>query len=252
MKIKIWLSFLAVALFASTAFSQGAVVITPKKTVYTRKGKVTSKEKRTFTVTYPVVSGAISVAAKKKLENMLSYWRVFDTTLAENMSGYDWLTEMSFKVNYNKNGILDISLTQEGVGAYPDGQTKNLVVDLKTGAQVKFDDVFVSDKKTEFAALVNQKLDAEKKEIIKEVETGNFSDGDKEANDALKEQLQGLEFTADTFDEFTIDDKGVTILYDAGFPHAIQAAQPDGRYFFAWTEIKPFIKSAGLLGRFIR
>jgi hypothetical protein len=252
MKIKFWFAILAVAFFAATAFSQSAVVVTPKKTVYTRKGKFSNKEKRTFTVIYPVVSGSISAAAKKKLEDTLSYWRVFETTLAENMSEYDWLTEMSYKVNYNKNGILVISLTQEGVGAYPDGQTKNLVVDLKTGAQVKFDDVFNNEKRAEFAALVNPKLDAEKKAIIKEIETGNFSDGDKEANDALKEQLQGLEFTADTFDEFTIDDKGVTILYDAGFPHAIQAAQPDGRYFFAWTEIKDFIKPAGLLGRFVR
>lgn len=252
MKIKFWFAILAVAFLAATAFSQGAVVVTPKKTVYTRKGKVSLKEKRTFTVIYPVVSGAISAAAKKKLENTLSYWRVFETTLAENMSGYDWLTEMSYKVNYNKNGILDISLTQEGVGAYPDGQTVTMVVDLKTGEQIKFDDVFIADKKPDFAAIVNQKLDTEKKAIIKEIDGGNFSDGDKEANDALREQLQGLEFTADTFDEFTISDSGITILYDAGFPHAIQAAQPDGRYFFAWSEIKSFIKPAGLLGRFVR
>ena len=253
MKIKIWLVFLAVAFCASTAFSQ-SVVITPKKTVYTRKGKETPKIKRTFVVTYPVVSGKLSPASKKKLENTISYWRVFETTLAENMSEYNWLTEMSYTVNYNKNGILDISLTEEGVGAYPDGQTVTLVVDLKTGAQVKFEDVFSADQKTEFAAFVDQKLDAEKREIIKEVESGNFGDGipDKEGDNWIKEKLQELKFTAETFNEFSVSDKGVTILYDAGFPHVIQAAQPDGRYFFTWAEIKPFIKPAGLLGRFIR
>src|SRR5262245_14760245 len=106
MKIKILFCLAAVCFSVSAAFSQ-AVVITPKKTVYTRKGKVTSREKRTFTVTYPVVSGTISAAVKKKLESNISYWRVFETSLNENLSEYDWLTEAYFKVNYNKNGILD-------------------------------------------------------------------------------------------------------------------------------------------------
>lgn len=251
MKFKLTLVFGAIFAFASIAFSQ-SLVITPKKTVYTRKGKVSMKEKRRFTVTYPVVSGAIAPSAKKKLENTISYWRVFETTLAENMSEYDWLTEMSYKVNYNKNGILDIALTQEGVGAYPDGQTVNLVVDGKSGVQIKFDDAFKSESRAAFAALVNKKLEAEKNVIIKEIESGKMGDGDREADSALKEQLQSLEFTAATFNEFSISDKGVTILYDAGFPHVIQAAQPDGRYFFTWAEVKPFIKPQGLLVRFVR
>ena len=161
MKLKILLAFLAVVIFASTALSQ-TVVITPKKTVYTRKGKVTSKEKKTFTATYPVVSGTISAPVKKKLETTINYWRVFEITLAENLNENDWLTDLSYEVNYNKNGILDISLRQEGSGAYPDSQTHNLVIDLKTGRQVKFDDVFKAGSKAEFAGMVNQKLEAEK------------------------------------------------------------------------------------------
>lgn len=252
MKIKIWLVLLAVAFSASTAFSQ-SVVITPKKTVYTRKGKVSLKEKRTFVVTYPIVSGAMNAATKKKLENTLSYWRIFETTLAESMRG-EWLTELSYKVNYNKFGILDISLTQEGVGAYPDSQTKNLVIDLKTAAQVKFENVFNAYSRADFAVKVNQKLDAEKRAIIKNIEAGKFSDGknNREADDWIKERLQELEFKAENFDEFSVNDQGVTILFDAGFPHVIESAQPVGRYFFPWTAIRRYIKPAGLLGRFIR
>ena len=251
---KLILAFSLMLVGASIIFAQ-TVTITPKKTVYTRKGKQVPKEKRTFVVTYPVVSGAMPLTTKKKLENTISYWRVFETTLKENQGDYHWLTEMSYKVDYNKKGILGIALTQEGIGAYPDGRTVHLVIDSNTGEQVKFSDVFRSDALEEFAKLVDAKLSAEKNAMIARIDKGEFDEGgtvDKEANDSVKEQLTNLSFTAETFNEFSVNDQGVTIIYDAGFPHVIQAAQPDGRYFFAWAEVKPFTRTDGLLGRFVR
>lgn len=248
---KLILAFSLMFLGTSIIFAQ-VVKITPKKTVYTRKGKEVPKEKRAFVVTYPVIAG-VAPPVKKKLENTINYWRVFETTLQENLGEYHWLTEMSYEVNYNKNGILAVALTQEGVGAYPDGQTVNLVIDVKTGEQVKFGDAFKAGSLAKLAELVNAKLEVEKKEIIKSIDKGEFgNENNQEANDALKEQVSGLNFTAETFDEYSVSDKGITIIYDAGFPHVIQAAQPDGRYFFTWTEMKPFIKPEGLLGRFVR
>ncbi len=252
MKIKILLGLAAMFAFASIALAQ-TIVIQPKKTVYTRKGKEVQKEKRTFVVTYPLFNGTMSTAAKKKIENTISYWRVFETTLAENLGEYEWLSEMSYVVKYNKNGILDIALTQEGSAAYPDQSTKELIVDLKTGEQVKFSDAFKTDSLDKFAKMVNKKLEVEKQAIIKSIDKGAFGEENgKEANDSLKEQIGGLSFTAESFNEYSISDKGVTILYDAEFPHVIQAAQPDGQYFFSWTELKSFIKPDGLLGKFIR
>ena len=246
-------AFLLIWLAASIGSAQ--LIITPKKTVYTRKGKDIDKYKRTFVVTYPLFSGAMSLATKKKVEKTISYWRVFETTLQENISEFTGLDELSYKVNYNKNDILDIALTQETTAAYPDQSTVDLVVDLKTGAQVKFSDAFKADALDKFAAMVDKKLSAEKTAMIRRVDKGEFNDGgkpDKEADDAVKEQINGLGFTAETFNEYSVGDKGVTIFYDAGFPHVIQAAQPDGRYFFTWAEAKPFIKRDGLLARFIR
>lgn len=245
------LAFLLTLAAVSVGFAQ-IVKITPKRTVYTRKVKQTQKEKRTFVVTYPVISGAMSLAAKKKLENTISYWRVFETTLQENQGEYNWLSEFSYQVNYNKKGVLDIALSQEGVGAYPDGSTINLLVDLKTGEQVKFKDAFKADSLANFAKMVNAKLEIEKKDLVQRINKGEFSDSNgKEADDALKEQINELNFTADTFDQFTISDKGITIIYDAGFPHVIQAAQPDGEYFFTWAQVKPFIRRDGLLAKFV-
>ena len=251
---KLIVAFSMMLVAISIGFAQ-TITITPKKTVYTRKGKGVPKEKRTFVVTYPLFNGTMPLAAKKKLENTISYWRVFETTLQENLSEYDSLSELSYKVNYNKNGILDISLTQETMAAYPDQSTRNLLIDLKTGEQINFSDAFRADALDNFAKVVDAKLSAEKKAMIARINKGEFNEGgtvDKEANDAVKEQLNNLSFTADSFSGFSVNDQGVTIIYDAGFPHVIQAAQPDGRYFFRWAELKPFIKPDGLLGRFVR
>ena len=234
---------------ASINFAQ-TIVIRPKKTVYTRKGKDVPKEKRTFTVTYPLFNGTMPLAAKKNLEKTISYWRVFETTLQENLEE-TWLYNAFYKVNYNKNGILDIALTQEGAGAYPDESTVNFVIDLKTGEQVKLTDVFKTESLATFAETVNAKLEVEKKEIIKAIGEDKLKDN-KEANDWASEQINELHFIAENFNEYSVSDKGVTILYDAGFPHAIQAAQPAGRYFFTWAEAKPFIRRDGLLAKFVR
>ncbi len=244
-------AFLLMFIAVSTGFAQ-VVRITPKKTVYTRNGRDVPKEKKTFVVTYPLVSGTMPLVTKKKLENTISYWRVFETTLKENQGEYHWLSELSYKVNYNKNSVLDIALTQEGVGAYPDGSTVDLIIDLKTGEQVKFNDAFKADSFIKFAEMVDRKLKIEAKKIIQTIDKGAFGENGKEADDSIKEQLGALNFTAETFNEYSVNDKGVTIIYDAGFPHVIQAAQPDGRYFFTWAQLKPFIKREGLLAKFVR
>ena len=89
------------------------------------------------------------------------------TSLAEYRED-TWLEEFTFKVNYNKNYILDITFTQSGSGAYPDTHTKHFAINLKNGSVIKASDVFVDDKLGSLAALVNRKLQSELKQILKE------------------------------------------------------------------------------------
>src|SRR5262249_37822610 len=140
MKIKLLLSFLLLCCLADIALAQ-SVVITPKKTVY-RRPKASSKYKRTFTIRYPRVSGLTS-ALNKKVETTISYAKVSDLDLKEEMSG-EWLEQADYKVNYDKNGILDITLTIDGSGAYPSSSSKTVVVDLKTGNRIAPQDVFAN------------------------------------------------------------------------------------------------------------
>ena len=239
---------LSLLFLAINAFGQSSIVITPKKTVYTRTGKGLPKEKRTFTVRYLMFNGAMAPAVKTKLENTLSYWRVFDRTLKDCLADDCGLDSFDYKVNYNQNGILSVTLMDDHSGAYPDMQSVDLVIDLKTGAEVKFADAFNSDAK--LAEMVNQKLEVEKKGILKEVAADK--EQNKEAKEWATEQINGLSFTTESFKEFRMSPKGVIILYDAEFPHAIQSLQPAGEYLFTYAELKPFIKKNSLLGKIVR
>ena len=102
------------------------------------------------------------------------------------------------------------------------------------------------------ANLVGKKLAIEKAEIIRQIDRNQFGKQSGEEKTASKQQVSDLKFTAENFNEFSVSDKGATILYDAGFPHVIQALEPEGRYFFTWTQLKPFIRPDGLLARFVR
>lgn len=252
MKTKFVFVLLGIFTFSAVCFSQ-SVTITPKKIVYTRKSADLSEHKRSFTVIYPIVSRLNPPTAMKKLENTISYWRVFETPLKEYLTDGDtWLDDAFYKINYNKNGILDIALTGQGSAAYPDSQIANLVIDLKTGEQVNFNEVFDSGSLPRFAKLVNGKMSIEKAKIIKEIRSGKFGANGKEEIDSNAQMINDLKFTEESFKEFSVSDRGVTILYDAGFPHVIEALQPEGRYFFTWTQVKPFVRRNGLLGKFIR
>ena len=228
----------------------GNLVVTPKKINYTRKGVRT--DQKTVVVRYPVVSGTMQPAIKRKIENSISYWSNFGRTLKESLSD-TWLDSLDYKINYNKNGIFDISLIMEGAAAYPDTSIKNLVIDLKNGEPVKFSDVFKTETLNKLAVIVDKKLQSEKNETLQQIEN-DVKAGNETADTgkALKERIESLKFTVENFNEFSVGDKGVTILYDAEFPHVIQALEPVGRYFFSYNELKPFIKTNSILGQFVR
>jgi len=228
--------FLSVSVFAQ----RGSVTIVPKKNTYKRTGKNLADYKKTFKVTYPTVSGLRNAAAKRNLLRTLNYWKNFQTTLDENLGDYYWLDSFSYHVTYNKNSILSIQLIMEGSGAYPDQSVKTFVIDLKSGRRVQIGDVF-----TNIGKLLVKIDKAQKVEIKSAIATA------KKDGENIADLIQSGDFTKNKLDEFSITNKGVTFLFDYGFPHAVQALEPNGEYFFSWTEIRPFINRGGLLGKFI-
>lgn len=217
--------------FAGSVLAQ-SVVVTPRKVTY-RRPKPMMDFKKTFVVTYPKVKAA-TPAVSRKIEAALSYEKEFDFTLAEEMKDLQWLEEASYEVVHNANGLLCVGLSISGTGAYPSGTTHYVTVDTKTGAKVTSEMVLTNT--APLVARLKKMQDDEVKAAKIEIKK------DPDAAEGVDSFFESTNFTAEELKTFKIDSKGVTFLYDYGFPHVIQALQPPGEYFVSWSEMKKFVK----------
>lgn len=241
MKTKL-LPSLAIAL-ALTFGVVAQVKITPKKTTY-RRPKPLMDHKKTFTVTWPKIV-ATTPALSRKIEAAVSYEKAFDFTIKEEIREIQWLEAATYDVVYNKGNILCLGLSIEGSGAYPSGSTRYVVVDTRTGVRQTPEMVFTD--LTGLAAMAAEDQKAEMAQAIVEIR----KDPDFREPDPA-ELFEGKTFTKDDLKEFSVDAGGVTFYYDYGFPHVITALQPSGEFRYSWTQIKPFIKTTGLLADMTR
>jgi len=235
------------AVFCVCAFSFAAlaqsVVVTPKKITYKRP-KPFSEYKKSFVIVRPKVKG-VSLTVAKKIETTIGYEKNFVLNVKEEISEVQWLEEAGYKLDFNKKGILGVTLFLSGSGAYPSVYEKCVIVNLKTGERVLAKDVFVKLPELTAKGKRAQKAEMEKKiaEIKKEMP---------EEADGILSFFENTDFTAKNLDEFAVSEMGITFWYDYGFPHVALGLQPEGRYFFSWAELKPFIKRDGLLAQFSR
>lgn len=250
--ILVFLSFLSVsAPTAQTTTRQAVrgdrVVIQPRRIVLRRPRDFVKDfpGRRTAVVTYPIISGLSDAAVLRKLRAAIEFKNIFEYSLADYRSD-TWLSEFGYVVNYNSNYMLDITFTQSGIGAYPDEHSKHFLLSLKDGSVVKAADVFEADKLIALAALVNEKLQRE----IKQIAVENSDGASAEDKESMMQAYEPLKFEVQNLDDFSVGRTGVTFLYDAGFPHVIQAWAPNGRYFISYGELRDYIKRDGLLGRF--
>jgi hypothetical protein len=238
------ISYAASTAVTTTSDAVQSVVIQKRRIVLVRTGKFVRDfpERKRAIVNYPVVVGSKTSQVLRKVRALFDFKNIFGSSLAEYRAD-TWLSEFDYKVNYNRNFILDITFMQDGIGAYPDTHTKHFAINLRNGELIKAADTFNSSSLDELAALVNRKLQTENQETIRD------SGDDRET---AKDLLKDLKFQASNLDEFSISDKGITFLYDAEFPHAVQALQPVGEYFFSFAELKSYIKRDGPLGVFVQ
>lgn len=239
MKSRFVIASVIIALCTMSVIAQ-SVTITPRKTVY-RRPKPQHEFKKTFTIRRPIAKAA-TPALSRKITAAISPEKVLEINIREEMTEYQWLEEANYKVLYNRDGVLCVELWMTGTAAYPDSVTKRVLVDVRTGTAVRPTDVFRG--LPGLAAMIKK---AQVKEIAAATQEMK-SDPDARPQDLFSES----DFTADDIREFAVDATGVTFFYDYGFPHVLEALQPDGQFHFTWAQLKPFVRIDGLLARFVR
>jgi hypothetical protein len=225
-------------------------VVRPRTVVIIRSGTLIKDfpNKKRATVTYPIVSGLKDPQVLRRVQAILRVKNVFDSSLTEYRED-NWLEEFRYEVNYNQNSILDITFTQDGTGANPDTQTRHFAISLKNGNVIIASDAFITSSLPTLRTLLDGKLQSEKEEILESLKD---SKRDPEDVRIASEAQEPLGYTIENLDDFEVGAKGITFLYDAGYPHVIQAFEPNGRYFFSYSELKPFIRRDGPLGQFVQ
>ena len=122
--------------------------------------------------------------------------------------------------------------------------TKHSVVDTATGERVTIANAFTD--LPVLAAVIKKMQQKEVEAAIREMKA------DPENKDiAVAQVFENTDFTVESFGDFSVTDSGVMFYYDYGFPHVIQALQPSGEFVLSWAELKPYIRPAGLLARFV-
>jgi len=233
----------------SSVGAQDRIIVQPRRVVVLRSGKEVRDfpERKKAIVRYPIVRGLPDAVVLRRIQNTLTMKNVFDHTLDEFRRN-PGLLSYDYKVNYNQNYLFDITFTEEFEGAYPDTGTKHFSINLKNGKVVRATDAFNPDSLNALSGLVDQKLKTEVTELIKVNEDDKSVDA--EAKNHVRDELKKLRIGVRDLDQFSISDKGVTFLFDAGFPHVIQALQPEGEYFFSYAELRLYIRSDETLGVF--
>jgi hypothetical protein len=235
----VFILIILLLLLAVNSFTQ-SINIVAKKTVYTRKVSEGFDNWREVSVMSPKISN-FNKNISAKISEQISYWKNFEITLNQVKTELG-IIELSYKVNYNKNFILDITLTQESQQAYPWTEKRFIVLDLRTGKRIKTADVFKANSLGTITKMIQSamKRELEKKDF--EPETAFAFKSDVKLETVKLSDLEG----------FSVSDKGITFLFDYDFNFASLADEPAGRYFFSWKQLKPYLKTDGLFARFAR
>ena len=213
------------------------------KIVRWHSGKKGSTEYREAIVRYPIVIGLQNLTVLRKVQTALSLKAIVGQSSLAEFQQDNWLTDLSYAINYNQNSILDLTYTISGMGVYPSTSKKWVSIDLISGNILQAKDLFKADDHTALAQLIDkimqQEIQAEMIQLIRDIPD-------------LKPQLPDMftrhHFKPKDLNNFTIDKKGVTFHYNFDFVHALKAAEPSGAYFISYDKLSRYIHPDGVIG----
>lgn len=166
------------------------------------------------------------------------------------------LTSLSYSVVYNENGLLTLAQISEYMGAYPSSDTRAMVFDVRAGRRLTMADLVrdTTALRNAWRAKISQRVS----EFLRDAPK-NFADDP----DLAQELPQLLHWNAATrqvafdaheprFYDFAVTPRGLTLTYSFGFPHVIQAAEPERDYSFTYAELRPLLRPDGPLAPLLK
>ncbi len=149
---------------------------------------------------------------------------------------------LDYQVGYNRDGLLDLTIVHETMGAYPDSYADHFLFDVATGKALKAADLLQAAQLPALAAALDQRLQAE-------LTAARQSNPDCVTED--DDPYHG-EFTVASLDTIGLSEAGVVFTYDYDFPHVIQACEPAGVFTLTLAELKPYVRPDGALAALAR
>ncbi len=190
----------------------------------------------------PVVTGGVSKDVMDKLNTYLSA----DSILGDNIdSVLAWYHQTGagqvscdYKIKYNQDGALSISVYIETLGAYPDDYYVDVNLNLNTGNRILLSDIILKESFKELAAKLNKVVQKRIKDKIKEEKIGA-----EDEDLAFKDK----KFTIENFEQFSIVKDGIMFYMDYGLPHVIKAFTPDEEIYMSRNDLIEYYNSEGVL-----
>lgn len=166
------------------------------------------------------------------------------------------LTAFETDTTYYGHCIIGISYRLDWMGAYPSSHIGYINYNLKTGDTLYATDFIANDKINDLIAMCNTKLQQQIADSRKAL-VADFNSGHNELENYLEDVDNYLEqhppgFTLDNIGNYKISNDGVIWVYEFGFPHYMQALEPDHDIKITKDELRPLLNPNGPLGFLIR
>jgi len=150
-----------------------------------------------------------------------------------------------YKVLYNKNGVLSISIVVETMGAYPDTYYSDVNLNLVTGKKLLITDIIFTDKTEQLAnkldKIVQQRITSKLMETLKD----NMEAEINSEMSYIRKLFSDDHFTEENLSNFAVKDGGIMFYFNYGLPHVAKALSPDEDIWMTNEELSGFYTEYG-------